>query len=134
MTILKFAAVVGCLSVLTAAPAYAQAPADSVTKPAQFVGVDSTSLARSARATRFVGAKVFQGDIAIGEIEDVLIDLDHGTATAVILSVGGFLGIGEKSVAVPVNQIKAGSEARFTSTITKEQLAIAPRFAFDKLK
>ena len=35
----------------------------------------------------------------------VLVDLDHTTVTAVILSVGGFLGIGDKLVAVPVNQI-----------------------------
>jgi hypothetical protein len=40
--------------------------------------------------------------------------------------VGGFLGLGDKLVAVPVNQIKVGREAKFTTDLTKEQLANAP--------
>jgi hypothetical protein len=48
----------------------------------------------------------------------------------VILSVGGFLGLGDKLVAVPVNQIKVGSEAKFTTDLTKDQLASAPAFVF----
>ena len=51
----------------------------------------------------------------IGQIEDVLVDLDHSSLIAVILSVGGFLGVGDKLVAVPVNQIKVGTEAKFTT-------------------
>ena len=31
-------------------------------------------------------------------------------------------GMGDKLVAVPVNQIKVGSEAKFTTDVTKEQL------------
>jgi hypothetical protein len=52
----------------------------------------------------------------------------------VILSVGGFLGMGDKLVAVPVNQIKVGSEAKFTTDLTKEQLATAPAFDFARLR
>ena len=33
-------------------------------------------------------------------------ELDHATVPGVILSVGGFLGVGDKLVAVPVDQIK----------------------------
>jgi hypothetical protein len=47
---------------------------------------------------------------------------------------GGFLGLGEKLVAVPVNQIKVGKEARFTTDLTKDQLASVPAFDFGKLK
>jgi hypothetical protein len=68
------------------------------------------------------------------EIEDVLITLDHATVTAVVLSVGGFLGMHEILVAVPVNQIKVSSEAKFTTELTKEQLASAPALDFGKLK
>lgn len=97
-------------------------------------GLDVGALAGSARASKLVGSKVYQGDTSIGHIEDVLVDLDHATLTAVILSVGGFLGIGDKLVAVPVSQIKVGSEARFTTDLTKDQLARAPAFDFGKLK
>jgi hypothetical protein len=81
-----------------------------------------------------IGSRVYKGDTSVGQIEDVLVDLDHATLTAVILSVGGFLGIADKLVAVPVNQIKVGSEARFTTDLTKEQLSSAPAFEFGKLK
>jgi hypothetical protein len=59
--------------------------------------------------------------------------LSRRSCAAVILSVGGFLGLGDKLVAVPVNQIKVG-EAKFTPDLTKEQLANAPTFDFGKLK
>jgi sporulation protein YlmC with PRC-barrel domain len=107
------------------------ATAQATTSP---VGMDSAALAGSARASKVIGAKVYKGDAAIGQIEDVLITLDHATVTAVVLSVGGFLGMHEKLVAVPVNQIKVSSEARFTTELTKEQLASAPAFDFGKLR
>lgn len=97
-------------------------------------GIVDTALAGSARASKLIGSKVYEGDTSIGQIEDVLVDLDRATVSAVILSVGGFLGIGDKLVAVPVNQIKIGREAKFTTDLTKEQLANAPAFDFGKLK
>lgn len=118
--------------VLTAAHAQTQsAKADAVTPLA---GIDDAALASSARASKIIGVKVYQGDKSIGQIEDVLVDLRHATATAVILSVGGFLGMGDKLVAVPVTDIKIGSEAKFTTDLTKDQLAKAPAFDFAKLK
>ena len=88
--------------------------------------------AQSARASKLIGSKVYQGDTSIGQIEDVLVDLDRAAVPAVILSVGGFLGVGDKLVAVPVNQIKVGNEAKFVTDITKEQLTNAPAFVFGK--
>ncbi len=72
-------------------------------------GIDEAALAGSPKASKLIGSKVYKGDTSIGQIEDVLVDLDHGTSTAFILSLGGFLGIGEKLVAVPVSQIKVGA-------------------------
>ena len=97
-------------------------------------GIDNAALAGSARASKLIGSKVYQGDSTVGQVEDVLVDLDRSTLLAVVLSVGGFLGVGEKLVAVPVNQIKVGSEAKFTTDLTKEQIANAPAFDFGKLK
>jgi hypothetical protein len=97
-------------------------------------GIDNAALTASARASKLIGSKVYQGDSTIGQIEDILVDLDRSTLVAVVLSVGGFLGVGEKLVAVPVNQIKVGTEAKFTTDLTKEQIANAPAFDFGKLK
>jgi hypothetical protein len=97
-------------------------------------GIDTTAMTGSARASKLIGSKVYKGDTAIGQIEDVLVTLDQATVTAVILSVGGFLGIGDKLVAVPVKQIRVGPEAKFITDLTKEQLANAPTFEFAKVQ
>ena len=44
-------------------------------------------------------------DNKIGEVMDVLVD-GQGKATALIIGVGGFLGAGEKDVAVPFNAVQ----------------------------
>jgi hypothetical protein len=125
------------MTFLAVAPVHAQQPQSDGSTKAQAVmpipGIDDAALAGSARASKLIGSKVYKGDTSIGQIEDVLVALDRATVTAVILSVGGFLGIGDKLVAVPVNQIKVGPEARFTTELTKEQLANAPAFDFGKL-
>jgi sporulation protein YlmC with PRC-barrel domain len=97
-------------------------------------GIDEAAMALSARASKLIGSKVYKGDTSIGQIEDLLVDLDHATVAAVILSVGGFLGLGDKLVALPVSQIKVGSEAKFTTDLTKDQLTSAPAFVFGKPK
>ncbi|AMN52683.1 PRC protein [Labrenzia sp. CP4] len=45
----------------------------------------------------------------IGEVNDVILGFD-GSVKAVILGVGGFLGIGEKDIALPMEQLKVVRE------------------------
>jgi len=122
---------------LALAPAHAQ-QTQNPSAPAQATvpipGIEDAKLAASARASKLIGSTIHKGDASIGKIEDVLVDLDHASLTAVIISVGGFLGIGDKLVAVPVNQIKVSNEAKFTTDLTKEQLTAAPAFDFGKLQ
>lgn len=115
---------------LVLATAHAESAKEAPATP--IAGVDDAALAKSARASKIIGSKVYKGDTSIGSIEDVLVDLSHGTTAAVILSVGGFLGVNEKLVAVPTTAIKVDSEARFTTDLTKEQLTNAPAFDFAK--
>ena len=128
----------GLVVFLSIASAHAQQSQTESSAKAQatapIFGIDDAAFAGSARASKLIGSKVYTGDTSIGQIEDVLVSLDHATVTAVILSVGGFLGIGDKLVAVPVKQIRVGPEARFITDLTKEQLANAPAFDFAKLK
>jgi sporulation protein YlmC with PRC-barrel domain len=123
---------------LSVASAYAQQSQTENSGKAQSTtpipGIDDAAFAGSARASKLIGSKVYVGDAPIGQIEDVLVTLDHATVTAVILSVGGFLGIGDKLVAVPAKQIRVGPEARFITDLTKEQLTNAPAFDFGKLR
>jgi sporulation protein YlmC with PRC-barrel domain len=117
--------------------AYGQTQSNTSSKSeatAPISGIDNKALAGSARASKLIGSNVYNGDTSIGQIEDVMVTLDQATVTGIILSVGGFLGVGDKRVAVPVNLIRVGPEARFITDLTKDQLANAPAFDFAKLE
>ncbi len=72
----------------------------------------------------------------IGEINDIIVS-PSGDVTAVILGIGGFLGIGERDVTVSMDQIKilreeGDSDDRFlVVNATKEMLENAPAFERD---
>jgi sporulation protein YlmC with PRC-barrel domain len=70
----------------------------------------------------------------IGEIMDVLVSPD-GKVNSVIVGVGGFLGAGEKDVAVDFRAIKRTTKNNsiyLTMNTTKNALQSAPGFRYDK--
>ena len=59
---------------------------------------------------------------SIGDVNDVMLDKD-GKVAAVIVGVGGFLGMGEKDVALTFDQLKFtnnGNDLVVTSNATKK--------------
>jgi sporulation protein YlmC with PRC-barrel domain len=73
-------------------------------------------------------------DNKIGEIMDVLVS-SEGRATALIIGVGGFLGAGEKDVAVPFSAVKHTMKDKkiyLTMDTTKDALKAAPGFKYDR--
>ena len=75
-------------------------------------------------------------DNKIGDVNDLLLD-KSGKINAVIVGVGGFLGVGEKNVAVPFSSLKVadknGSRYLVLET-TKEALQTAPGYIYDSGK
>ena len=70
----------------------------------------------------------------VGEIMDVLVSRD-GHASALIIGVGGFLGAGEKDVAVNFDAVKKTTKDNtiyLTMNVTKDELKSAPGFTYDK--
>ncbi len=64
----------------------------------------------------------------IGEIEDLVVD-EQNNALYVIASVGGFLGIGDRKVAVPFEQLTVHEDdVMLTQPITKEELKQMPAY------
>ncbi|HEY7384384.1 MAG TPA: PRC-barrel domain-containing protein [Beijerinckiaceae bacterium] len=58
------------------------------------------------RGSKLVGLDVYGSDNEkIGDINDVLVDR-QGNLEAIVIGVGGFLGIGEKSVAIPFKSVE----------------------------
>ncbi|HEY2121780.1 MAG TPA: PRC-barrel domain-containing protein [Candidatus Acidoferrum sp.] len=73
-------------------------------------------------------------DQKIGEIMDLLVN-QSGQIDAAIVGVGGFLGAGEKDVAVSFNSIKPtkkDDKTYLTLNTTKDALNNAPGFKYDR--
>lgn len=69
-----------------------------------------------------------QADETIGEIDDVIVNAE-GTIQQVIVSVGGFLGIGERKVAIAWQDVKLDANRDVAMVnMTKDQLKVAPEF------
>jgi hypothetical protein len=88
------------------------------------------------RGSKLIGATVYGPDnSSIGDINDVLIAND-GKVNAVVIGVGGFLGVGEKNVAVPFEKLnvtrkpESASIDKITVSYSKDELKNAPKFAY----
>ena len=70
----------------------------------------------------------------IGEIEDLIVD-NGKTLRSVVISVGGFLGIGERHVAVDPGSVvitrEAGGSLKAVVNTTRDDLRKAPEFKFE---
>lgn len=86
--------------------------------------------AASWRASHVIGLDVKNAESeTIGEVEDLILDMKSGEIVAVVISTGGFLGLGETHSAVPVAVLRYDDRAEgFKTKLTKEQLGNAPQF------
>jgi sporulation protein YlmC with PRC-barrel domain len=72
--------------------------------------VSDSSFQGNWRASKLVGLKVYNdSNESVGSINDLLAD-KNGAIKAVVIGVGGFLGVGEHLVAVPFDKIKFTDE------------------------
>jgi len=133
-----------------AAPALAKQAEHSVTKPSAPSSVHylSSLTPNLWRTSEIKGTDVYSDqNEKIGSVDDVLLD-QHGNVKAVVIGVGGFLGVGERNVAVPFNALHwqmnttgASNGQRVAQApdhparatlpgVTKEQLQRAPEFKY----
>jgi sporulation protein YlmC with PRC-barrel domain len=124
-------AAVLALSLSTAA--LAQQPAPATAGATQIFLSQPTG----TTVTNFYKQNVYDpSDNKIGDVDDVLVDKE-GRVTAMIIGVGGFLGMGEKDVAVPFSSVRASEKNNkwyLALNTTKEALKTAPGFTYDKAK
>jgi sporulation protein YlmC with PRC-barrel domain len=118
-------------------------PADTAATPAPKTGTDTAAASGSylteqaenqISANDYIGKSVYNAeDKSIGDVNDLILEEDGGIVAAVI-GVGGFLGIGEKEIALPMDKITMtrdadnNNEVRLTTTETAEALQAAPEF------
>lgn len=82
------------------------------------------------RAATVVGNQVrnAQGE-SVGEIKDLVFDIESGRIVYAVLSYGGHLGIGDKLFAIPWQTLEYRPEKhQFVMDVEREQLEQAPGF------
>jgi len=89
---------------------------------------DDTILTRD-----FIGQTVLAPDNSkIGSVSDLLLSKDGKVVEGFVIGVGGFLGIGERSVALKMDQLKVSPApdggVRLVADLKREDLANAPAF------
>ncbi len=105
----------------------------STEAPATTTAGAATSPASSILASEFIGQAVYSAaNENIGEINDLVMSKDQNGNALAIIGVGGFLGMGEKDVAIPFADISVTRDENnmmhLTIAATKEQLEAAPTF------
>ena len=126
-----------------AAPATDAGSTDNAAAPADDASTDTAAASGSylteqaetqISANDYIGQPVHNAnDESIGDINDLILE-ENGGIVAAVVGVGGFLGIGEKDVAVPMDKItmtrdaENNNEVRLTTTETAESLQAAPEF------
>jgi sporulation protein YlmC with PRC-barrel domain len=117
------------------------APDASTVKPIEPPAAKSTGTqwyshqADDVRASKLIGTKVVNAaNETVGDVNEVVLTKD-GKVAAVILGIGGFLGMGEREVAVNFSSIKMGRDQSnnllLTVDVTKEGLKSAPAWRWD---
>jgi len=105
----KYAVAGLAASAMLASVAFAQSPSattDRATTAAPAAASDTSSFKGTWRTSKLVGLNVYNdSNESLGSINDLLAD-KNGDIKAVVIGVGGFLGVGEHLVVVPMDKVK----------------------------
>lgn len=103
------------LACTLAMPAHAQAPREQnpQTPSAQAAPVPASG---QWRASKLMGVNVYNAqNEKLGEINELIVD-SSGRLAGAVIGVGGFLGMGEHDVLVPLERLKFANEAGKNTT------------------
>ena len=121
------------LAAALAVPAVAQEPnTRTQAAPRSTDEAVTTMPAEKLLASKLLNESVLnKANESIGDINDVVID-KSGKVASVIVGVGGFLGLGEKNVALSFDQLSFATDndgdLTVTTGATKESLQSAPAY------
>ena len=124
--LLASAAIIG-MSFLTA-----HANAQGIPQSVEITKVDVQKVAAGYRASKVVGSSVVNdANETIGKIDDLLVTRD-GKEPYVVLSVGGFLGMGTRMVVIRYDSLKFADNKIMLPGGTKDGLRMLPAFQYAK--
>ncbi len=116
---------------IVAAP-FASVSAVAQGTPQALYRVDVTKLATGFRATKIIGSTVYNdASETVGKIDDLIINRDDRIPYAIV-SVGGFLGMGDHLVAIAYQDLRIAPDRIVLSGATKDVLKGMPKFTYTK--
>lgn len=125
-----FSAVAGTLTLVVAlsGPVFAADEMKNDKMKSGETGAQSQALV-DIRATRLIDKEVTnqQGE-ELGEVEELIVDMNNSRVHYAVLSYGGVAGIGDKLFAYPVSAFKFGPNEKLILNIDKAQLEKNPGF------
>jgi sporulation protein YlmC with PRC-barrel domain len=126
--------------------ASAQAPAQSTAQPpaapvagraplgVTVVEMEAVVIGRSAKRDLLGKTVVNDKNEKIGKVDDLIIspskDSNTPAASFAIIGVGGFLGMGKRDVAIPMEQLKIQNKQLALPGATKDTLKAMPPFLY----
>lgn len=92
--------------------------------------IEPATVMKGYRASKIVGASlVNEANESVGKIDDLVIRADDRVVVAIV-SVGGFLGVGDRLVAVPYESIAWRDNIGVLPGATKERMKTFPAFTY----
>jgi sporulation protein YlmC with PRC-barrel domain len=118
------------MAVATAFNIPAVVVAQGAPQTVQLVKGDVVKLSTGYRASKVLGSSVVNdaGD-TVGKIDEIIVGPD-GRAPFAVLSVGGFLGVGDKLVVLPYEQMRTDGKKLVLPGATKDSLKALPEFKY----
>jgi hypothetical protein len=114
----KFFAAALLSAAVISGPAYAQTPQPSPAAPAATDAAkpEKMMLKDNWRASKLMGLDVYnEANEKLGDVNELILD-KNGKVNAVVIGVGGFLGMGEHDIAVSMDKLKFVEEPTRTSS------------------
>ena len=127
---MRLAIAIAALAAATALAAPVFVLAQGAPQTVQLTKVDVVKVATGYRASKVIGSSVVnESNDTVGKIDDIIIGQD-GKSPFVVLSVGGFLGMGTKLVVLPYEQLRTTGGKVVLPGATKDALKDLPEFKY----
>ncbi len=119
------------LALLSAGVLHNSARADNMMQTVELVKVDVQKLSTGYRTSKIIGSNVVNdANETIGKVDDLIVSPDDNKSAYVIISVGGWLGMGSHLIALPYDNLRISSARITLPNATKDGLKTLPEFKF----
>ncbi len=110
-----------------------QAAADQDRGPSMQVDGYQTAEAGTFTADELTGAEFYGSEERMGEVSEAVVGSNAGEVTDLVVDIGGFLGLGAHSVAIPFDEVEimraeSGDDLRVYVDMTREDMEQMPEY------